>query len=370
MKVIAYFYVLVVIVVLVLLFSQNLISIWDSPPSAMVNIVPDEMSGYFEREIVVDVSALSNLTVNITVPYKNEPYQNVTLNIIQGPEYVVNEGYNRTWISFHLHNSAEILLNYSFITRPVVYDVSQWNSLNASAIPLSLKDEYDHPEYLNGREVIAPELFENISAQIIKNAGATNVFEEEKALYDYIVKNFEYNVTYNTLKKPQTAWETWQLKKGDCAELSFLYVSMSRAIGIPAWVEFGWLFTSTTWAEHAWVGTVIPTTHGLVYGIIDLTKEVGGTDLGMGFFMRGTSRITEWIDDGNSSHFTNYYTFVYGTSYGSVNVQDSIVSSSEQMGNYTIVFDPSFAIEPLLFQAILIGASALIVFAIIRRPKL
>lgn len=369
MKGIAYIYIVAVIGVLLILFSPEIAFLWNYTPSAMVNIAPDKMSGYFEREIVVEATALSNLTVNVTVPYKSTPYQDVSMSVIQGPPYEINSGYNRTWITFHLHNSAEILINYTFVTRPVIYSVSQWNSLGEDAIPASLKNQYDHPEYLNGREVISPELFKNVSLEIIGHANATNVFEEEKAIYDYIVKNFRYDVSFSTLQNPQTALETWELKKGDCAELSFLYVSMLRAIGIPAWVEFGWLFTSTTWAEHAWVGTVIPTSNGLIYGTIDLTKEVGGTDLGLGFFMRGTDRITEWVDDGNSSHLTNYYTFLYGTSYGQVNVQDTVISTNVVFGNFTIVFDPAYAIDPLFLHVAFIGISAIIVYAIIRRPK-
>ncbi|MGC8663424.1 MAG: transglutaminase-like domain-containing protein [Thermoplasmata archaeon] len=369
MKILAYLYILIVLIISVSIFSPNISSLFNSPPSAMVNIIPGEMNGYFNREIVVNMNRLSNISVNVTIPYANESYQNVSLSIIQGPMHDIHSAYNRTWLSFHVTEPVKILLNYSFTIRPINYEVSQWNSLNQSAIPFFLQQQYDHPEYLNNREVISPELFQNISLEIVEQANAKNVFQEEKALYDFIVKNFKYNLTYSALKTPQTAWETWELKEGDCAELSFLYASMSRAIGIPAWLEFGWYFTGVTWAEHAWIGTVIPTTQGLVYGIIDLTKEVGGNDLGMGFFMKGTSRITEWIDDGNSTHLTNYYTFIYGTSYGSVTVTDNVISNNESFGNYTIVSDPTYAIEPILFEIAFIGVSAVIVYEIIRRPK-
>ncbi|MDP8012413.1 MAG: transglutaminase domain-containing protein [Thermoplasmata archaeon] len=368
MKSLAYIYIIFVFVILIVLFSPNIISMINSPPSLLANMVPSEMKGSFERQIIINMNGESNLSVNVTIPYENTPYQNVSLKIIQGPNYEIHSGYNRTWITFHVIKPSEIILNYSFETKPIIYDVSQWDSLTQSAIPLSLKEQYDHPEYLNGREVIDPGLFYNISQDIIEQAHAENVFQEEKALYDYIVKNFVYNVTYSTLEKPQTAWETWVLREGDCAELSFLYASLSRAIGIPAWLEFGWLYTGATWAEHAWIGTVIPTTHGLVYGIIDLTKEVGTSDFGFGFFMRGTSRITEWIDDGNSSHLTNYYTFVYGTSFGIVSINNNIIPGKVYLGNYILEFDPSYAIEPIVFELLFIFSLAIIFYVIIRKP--
>ncbi len=369
MKVVAYLFVLFAFSILIFASIPQMNEFFNNPPSIFSYPAPSGMNGYFIREINVTMTAPSTLYLNVTVPYNNS-FQNVQLKVLSKNEYKIMHGYNRTWLTFIIHTNENIILNYSFNTHAYVFPVNRYNSLNVSSIPEYLKKEYNHPEYLFNEEVIDPSYFKNISENIVRMANATNVFEMELALYNYIVTNFHYKLSYSSLEKPKTAVETWETRSGDCAELSFLYASMSRALGIPAWLEFGWLYTQGGWYEHAWIETVVPTTHGLVFGDIDLTVEVGsGQDLGLGFMVRDPYRITEWVDDGNSSHLTNYYTLLSGYTEGSVNVNSNIIS---QKVNYTglMVYNiPAQAIDPFYTKIAVFALIAILFYIVIRKPS-
>ncbi|MEM4588396.1 MAG: transglutaminase-like domain-containing protein [Thermoplasmata archaeon] len=355
-------YVAFSLVALAIVLSPTIISIWDTQASSLYLPIPSTLNGQFIRYINITSNSQMNLILNVTVPYNNTNYQKSSLLIDSKNRYYYNNGYNRTWITFIIKSSTNIKLIYNFDVKSISYPVSEYNSLNISYIPESLKKQYLGDEYLFGEKVIMPEMFKNITKNIVKND--TNVFQMEKSIYDYIVKNFKYKVTYTKENLPNSAWKTYLLGVGDCVELSFLYVSMSRAIGIPAWVECGWLYTMSTWAEHAWVGTLIPTNKGIVYGIIDLTEEVGSSDLGIGFFIRDPYRLTEWVDDGNSTHLTNYYTLLYGKAEN-YQFNEKIIPKNESFGQYALLPVPADAINPFIYRfSLVIGVSALIYFII------
>jgi hypothetical protein len=365
---IAYAYTAFSFLAIAMVLSPNIAGIWDSSPSYMYIPMPSSLSGYFIRYINITTGQGSNLRLNITIPYSNE-YQSTSLQVLSDQGYSKHEDYNRTWITLQISSSTSIELKYSFSSKAFSYPVSRYNSLNNSYIPSYLKEQYLGDEYLFGNEVIMPEMFKEITKKIVGNN--TNVFDEEKAIYDYIVKNFKYKITYTLNNLPNSAWKTYQMGVGDCVELSFLYVSMARSIGIPAWVEFGWLYTTQTWAEHAWVGTVIPTREGIVRGIIDLTEEVGTSDLGIGFFVRDPFRLLEWVDDGNSSHLTNYYTLLSGETRGNFYAPvEKIIPSSVNFGQYSLFPLPSYSLDPFIFRLIIVAVASLIIYYVVRRKGL
>lgn len=361
-----YVYVSFALIAVGLVISPGIAEIWNSSPSILYVPIPSSLSGYFIRYINITTGSGSNLYLNITVPYSNTYYQNADISVLRGSGYSYHYGYNRTWMTFKIHSSTSIELKYSFYIKSLSYPVSYYTSLNSSYIPSYLKSRYLGDEYLYGNKVIMPEMFRNITEKIVGNSD--NVFEEEKAIYDYIVKNFKYKLTYTLNNLPYSAWETYMLGEGDCVELSFLYISMARSIGIPAWLEFGWLYTTQTWAEHAWVGTVIPTKSGPVYGIVDLTEEVGTSDIGIGFFVRDPYRLTEWVDDGNSTHLTSYYTLLYGSTVGNFSPPvETIIPADEKFGQYTLLPLPSYSIDPFVFRIILVAFGAILFYYIVRR---
>ncbi len=241
----------------------------------------------------------------------------------------------------------------------VKYNVSSvgksWQSLESSTglpsqIPEALKTQYDHPEFFNSSgtnlEVIDPAFFSNLTHNITWNE--TTVAGKLKSIYDYIVRNYRYNITYNLGNIPLSARQVYQLKEGDCEELSYLFESMSRSIGIPSWTQYGILLQQVngqiSMGEHAWVQTYVPTPNGSgVFVNIDLTVEVGGKDLGRGFFVKYPNALVEWTDNGNSSAMVAYHTEIVAYSgIDLVQQENDTVYSFNQSGEIQLVQDNIF----------------------------
>ena len=95
-----------------------------------------------------------------------------------------------------------------------------------------------------------------IANKIRNETHSENVWVVAKALFEWMVNNTEYDFEkcHNGSQYRGTPLETLKDGKGVCDELSFLYVSLCRAAGIPArWVE-GYMVERNPlkYDRHAW----------------------------------------------------------------------------------------------------------------------
>ncbi len=350
--------VLSVFLIILYLFLPTISGIIENPPGTMYGTIPAKLQFEFEQDI--SISARS-FTINITIPESGE-YQSVSVVDESSYPKTVHHAYNRTWWSYSLTGSANIRIRYSGETVSKYWNIRNPGTVND--IPQWLKNRYLHSEYIlgfNGKKlyVIDPEPFKGITDNI--TAGHSNVEGKLRAIYDFIVQNFHYES--ERTGNPRTAIETWNAKSGDCDELSFVFVSMARSIGIPAWIEYGWLYTGDSWGQHAWIRTAIPDGGELKYVNIDLTIEVGQKDLGRGFLVRDPYRITEWVEDGSSEHLTAFYHYLTYTEPPQLHISQSIQSISiKKEGTLNI---PLGNTVPSWLMALIIGVLILAVFIII-----
>jgi hypothetical protein len=338
-----------------------------TPPSPNIEILPAYSNTLIDQNISVNVSS-GNAILNISIPENISGTQYVSVEEISGLSYTINNEYNRTWWSWDLNRSADVQIIYNATLYTHRTYINPAESGTVSQIPQYLKNEYDHPEYLfNNLEVIDPAYFANNT--VIKNItkGENTVYGLLMTIYNYIVTNFKYDIIYNFPNFPITAVQTWEQKEGDCAELSFLYVSIVRSLGIPAWLEFGLGYSGSNWGGHAWIGTDIPLKNGtLVSGIIDLTVEVGtGHDYSAGFFISSPYRITEWVDDGNSTHLSQFYTLMLSSGLSTINDTFNTVFYRAS-GTYIIDFS-NYALPYWIVYAIIIAADAIVLAFIIKK---
>lgn len=238
----------------------------------------------------------------------------------------ISTEYGRKFVTMKIYpGNAFVNFSYDFTTYGMNWQNIAQESGNSSQIPAKLKEEYDHPEYFNvsgstkSYEVINPSYFRSMTLNITKNY--TTVASKLRAIYNYIVENYQYNITYNLGNVPLTAKQVYDDRIGDCEELSYLFESMSRSIGIPSWTQYGLLIQqqggTITIGQHAWVQTYIPLLNGSgEYVNIDLTVEVGGHDLGRGFLVKYPNALTEWTDNGNSTDMVAYHDLLEYPSFG------------------------------------------------------
>ncbi len=350
------------VLIVVYIFLPVINGIIENPPGENYIIIPKKMEFEFDRTVVISARSFS---INFTIP-GNNTYQKVSVyDLTNGVNKEIHHEYNRTWWTYSKIGSGEIKIRYVGVTEAKVWHIH--DPKNISAIPEYLKKEYNHREYLIGqngekRYVIDPDYskIKETTSKLVK--GKNNVEDELRVIYDFIVQNFHY-VTERS-GEPKTAPETWNSREGDCDELSFVFVSMARSVGIPAWVEYGLLYNGHTWSEHAWVGAPVPYTGGLAKVNIDVTAEVGRKDLGRGFLVRDPFRITEWIEDGNSKHLNAYYDYITYTSPPSLSYSEGFsVIKSDYIGEERVYVGetiPSWLME-LLFIIIILVVIAIII---------
>ncbi len=360
-KIIAKIAAIAVFLLLLYIFFPFINGLIQEPPALEGYTLTKNFEFEFKREI--NINAVGVYTLNITVPQRNE-YQDV--KIIDESHYPkrVLQIANRTVWSYSLSGNAHLTFRYVGNATAKIWDIK--NSLDVGSIPEKLKKQYNHREYLLDERnrkiwVINPGPFRNVTLNITK--GKSSVLEKLRAIYDVMEANFQYVTERSGL--PHDAVTTWNAGQGDCDELSFVFVSMARSIGIPAWVEYGYLYTSKDWEPHAWVATVIPTQKGLIKVNIDVTTELGRENYGRGFLIRDPFRFTLWEEDGNSTHLTQYYRFIVGH-YQEMHVQENVeVIKALEHGSITIGIESS-RIPQWLMIAVIASVVIIVLFIIIK----
>lgn len=274
----------------------------------------------------------SNYYLILSIP-QNSSYQTGSTSMVYGTNVTpqLYNQFNLTYYKFKIGGGSNYVnLTFNFTTYG--YDWHNLINVNSTVgmIPEYLKNEYDHPEYFNYTnglknytyEVIDPSFFRNLTVNLTKNY--STVVGKLEAIYYYIEENYRYNISYNFGNIPLTAVQVYQRGEGDCEELSYLFESMARSIGIPAWTQYGILINKDgntySVAEHAWVQTYIPinNTAGR-FVTIDTTVEAGkpsGQILGLGFLVKYPNELTLWTDDGNSSHMAFFHIFLEYPEFG------------------------------------------------------
>ncbi len=147
-----------------------------------------------------------------------------------------------------------------------------------------------------------------------------NVYLIVKNFYDWVTKNHEYPDPYQMAYdaqmydgKPKAALRVMEDGYGDCDDQSILFISLCRAVGIPAWLECGALYNpfgnllGTQWEAHGWANLYIPLADGsYIIGTVDCVNSM--------FLLRDSLRFGEWEDDGVGNNLQDYYTsFSYYT---------------------------------------------------------
>jgi hypothetical protein len=111
--------------------------------------------------------------------------------------------------------------------------------------------------------------------------GSDNLFDAEYRLAEFVRKDVQYDLSSLTAEVEQKS--SWVLvnKRGVCDEITNLFISLNRAVGIPARYVSGVAYTNldifgTHWVPHAWAEVYFPeygwvpydVTYGQ-YGFID-----------------------------------------------------------------------------------------------------
>ena len=142
----------------------------------------------------------------------------------------------------------------------VLSDLSGDNALDINAIEQQYPDlvaQYTRLQANDSIIFIDPDdiVIRQTVQQIMASLNSSNALLITKAFFKWLKTYAEYQI-HPEDEGVQPAGVTMQRKTGDCDDLSFLYISLCRSVGIPARFIRGYLLDSTDGAvsatAHAW----------------------------------------------------------------------------------------------------------------------
>jgi hypothetical protein len=119
-------------------------------------------------------------------------------------------------------------------------------------------NQYCHKQSANGTVYIDPNNvdIESTAQDILDQTDNNNSLILAKELFIWLKQNTDYKI-HTINNEVQPASKTMQLGTGDCDDLSFLYISLCRSLGIPARFIRGYIVEETdgtvSAVAHAWV---------------------------------------------------------------------------------------------------------------------
>jgi hypothetical protein len=119
-------------------------------------------------------------------------------------------------------------------------------------------DKYCKQQSYENITFIDPEnsTIKSIALNVLDNANSSNSFTVAKNLFIWLKENTIYQI-HEENNTVQSAIDTLTKGSGDCDDLSFLYISLCRSVGIPARLISGFLVEENngiiTSVGHAWV---------------------------------------------------------------------------------------------------------------------
>jgi transglutaminase-like putative cysteine protease len=200
-----------------------------------------------------------------------------TYNLLYNHEYQTKTLGNNTFIHWNISRKDEQTFELGITAQMEVdsYLVADLNGEDALTI-VEINDKY--PEIVNqytrvqGNETIRfiDPFNPNITAiadAVLISTKTNNSFLLAKSLFAWLKQNIIYQ-THPDEGGVRPAAVTLHNKNGDCDDLSFLYVSLCRALGIPARFIRGYLLTynnngTITATAHAWVEVFVGGLAGL-----------------------------------------------------------------------------------------------------------
>ncbi len=204
-----------------------------------------------------------------------------------------------------------IKVSYEVETETQDWDYSESGSGKIENISDDLKAQYNKNQWHIDRDgdgekewMIEPEdpEIKELAEKIVEDE-EENIYAKSEAIYNWVNRNIDYRLGGSML--PKDASSVLETRTGDCDEQSFLYISLLRALGIPAWMEMGVLYDrgGERWGGHGWVRMRYVDQEGN-------TDWVNVDPVNDQFFFRDALRFTSWVDNGEEGHLEDFYYYI------------------------------------------------------------
>jgi len=189
-----------------------------------------------------------------------------TYSILFNRDYEVQTRANNTFVRWNISGDEETMFKLGLSTHVeansfLVSDLNGKGAVTLEQLPVIYPDivrKYTHMQANETTVFIDPGNSEitAIAQGVQTTAKTNNTFLLAKALFAWLKTHVQYQA-HPEEAGVQPAEVTLQRKTGDCDDLSFLYISLCRSLGIPARFVRGYLLTAyengtADAIAHAW----------------------------------------------------------------------------------------------------------------------
>jgi len=256
-----------------------------------------------------------------------------TYYILYAYEYQIKTIVNNTFIQWNVSGKDEQTYKLGLTAQIesesyLVSDLKGENALTIEEITQIYPEIVNHYTQLQANETtrfIDP-YDPNITAitnTIQRNSETNNSFLLAKTLFVWLKENIQYQTHPNDAGVRPAALTLYN-KAGDCDDLSFLYVSLCRVVGIPARFIRGFLLTNTD------NGTAIATAHAWVEVFVGGSVGFNGwipvecaccttsieTDINQNFGVENALHLRVFTDDGSNESLASLLSGISYVTYG------------------------------------------------------
>jgi transglutaminase-like putative cysteine protease len=236
----------------------------------------------------------------------------------------------------------------------VIADLEGDNALSIQEIALlhpQLVERYCHEQSNGTIPFIDPDnpTIKSLATSLAAQANSNNSLVVAKKLFMWLKQNTDYQ-THPLDSTIQPASTTFQKQTGDCDDLSFLYISLCRAVNIPARFVRGVIVEEqngvVTAVAHAWTEVFVGEA---VNGAGWIPVECAGTaddvdvEIHQNFGVEDAGHLRLFIDDGTNESITM---ILYPLSWVTYSPQRTITPLSfVEINNYTIMDSNELVID-------------------------
>jgi transglutaminase-like putative cysteine protease len=267
----------------------------------------------------------------------------ITRDLLYAQEYQTETFMNNTIIHWNISGNDERMYTLG-ITAHVTADcflVSDLNGEDARTVQAiheqypAITEQYTQPQVNKTIRYIDPidPTVVTIAQNAIDDTKTNNSFLQAQSLFVWLKENIRYRLHPNE-EEVQPAGITLQNRNGDCDDLSFLYISLCRSVGIPARFIRGYLVTSddngiVSATAHAWVEVFVGGSvgnNGWIPVECACTVDEIKIDIEQNFAVEDAYHLRLFVDDGSNQSLTHYVSnIVYTTYNGHIQPPESFV---------------------------------------------
>lgn len=238
---------------------------------------PEEVRMEIERTMVLDANGghITEYVIDLPVPqgiHEDGAWLQKVSDLEVSPvfsQYWDNGSYETlVWEGQDLYGELTVRVTLTATQRLHSWDLDQGTVLGRDEVPQPLLDLYLDDEW---KIIVDHPDIQQLSEDIVGDED--NVFLIAKAIYGWIDDNLDYYIWSDD--EPLSSLDTLDRGKGDCDDQSILFCALSRAAGVPAWLQLGAVYdrSNENMGGHAWVQMFMPTEDGGTNVTIDMVND-------------------------------------------------------------------------------------------------